>query len=232
MEADQKYRRNDLTSEQKDALFQPLVRAKFDRDRRERWAKTLADQHGVQREKATGRSAVRSLLLALAAAAAIALLLVARPWETVPATNYTALADPYLQAEPFPNVIIRKGPVVESETLRTQMAEAYSKGQYATAITRGQQLLQLQQTDVWDLFYLSLSYLYLDQPEEAILYFDQAEELSRQTSGDFQQEIQWFRALAYVKNAQWDEARTQLMRIGPDDWQYGEAQTLLGRLPE
>lgn len=231
-----KYRNDSLSEEEKDKLYGPLIRAKARNDLRDRWSNKLADQHNVHRQENTtvpGRSRRINLLMIIAtAAAAIAFLLIARPFGDKRTPDALALSKQYLEADPFPSTISRKSSVEEeNEQIRQQMASAYSRRQYEQAIRLGEQLKSRTETDTWDNFYLSLSYLYNDQASVAITSLLETRDQSLAGNHEFEQEIRWFLALAYLQNQQELLARELLVQIRSGDWKYQEARQLLALLP-
>ena len=135
-----KLKQSDLSEQETNKLLGSLVKTKFDRDRRERWTKQLAEKHQVGRVRdiPTKRPArvrlLKIITVALAAAAALAFLLIARPFQANQKENLFALVQQHIEAEPFPNSLIRKGETPTAEILKYQLAEAYSQKQYASSL--------------------------------------------------------------------------------------------------
>jgi Flp pilus assembly protein TadD len=133
-------------------------------------------------------------------------------------------------AEPFPNYLTRKGEAESTETLRLEMAEAYNAKKYEQAINLGNQLVQTSNQQIDDLFFLGLSHLYQGELSSAISFLELARQ-SGEKDGRFQEEIDWYLAIAYLKNEDWAFAKSLLVKIAEkEQWNEATARTLLKKL--
>lgn len=224
-----KYKNDQLSDAEQDALFGPLIRSKFEKDQREKWSGKLAEEYGVYRQATPVRQKSRYWLKVVAAVgvAATVLLLIFRPFQSDQRENITAMTDRILYEDIFPNYLQRKDANEAPEIIRSRASEAYSTENYEEAVRYGLQLRAAGKADVWDEFYLSLSYLYAGDYEQALANLESTAQLSQNGNGDFREEIRWFSALAYLKTEQIEKARAYLEQIPPGAWKYPEAQDLL-----
>lgn len=126
--------------------------------------------------------------------------------------------------EPYPDVISLRG----TPTTATAGMEAYSKELYTEAIASFETWLAEHPDHKETRFYLGCAQLAAGRYEDAIKTFDALQ----QASTIFSEQIQWYRALAYLGGDRKEEATRQLENIAQTDGHdYSRAaRTLLERL--
>lgn len=233
MEHFEAYKNNDdLSPEELDDLTKSLIQAKFDREKRANWAKQLEEKHSVrpfpsivpQKKQRRWQSPI------IAIAASLALLLVALViWQPFQSQTDQLVAS-YTTENPFPNNLVRKGNSKAIPDLRLEAAETYVEGDYSSAASLYEQLRTSDKSTVEDALFLGLCQLYTQQYEAAVATFETAKPQSV-VEDQFQQEINWFLALAYIQQDNISDARTQLEYIVSNKhWRHADAAKLLKTL--
>jgi hypothetical protein len=219
-----KFTDGQLSEQETDAFLRKSMTKGFDEAQKKEWGSRLSEEYGIHRHPPKPK--LRGLVYVGALAAAIALFLLAYPlFLSQPAGLEQQLE--LALAEPFPNYLTRKGEIEQTEALRQQMAEAYNAKNYEKAVDIGQQLIQSSNRQTEDLFFLGLSYLYQRNLPSSIDQLEKARSLSEQ-EGRFQEEIDWYLALAYLKNENWDQGKALLSTIvEQEQWNAGKARKLL-----
>jgi len=139
------------------------------------------------------------------------------------ANSTQELAQTYL-LERYPEPPIKRG---QSDMLLTQAQNAYKSQTYNEAIQGFQKIEQNGDANAEHYFYLGLSYLYKtnSQPQKAIMYFNKS---IQSNPKQFEEEINWFKALAYLKDQNKEEAKVIFKKIiSNDSWKKTEAQKLI-----
>lgn len=222
------YKQGTLTDEELETLTGELLRASFNRNRRKRWTTLLQEQYQVSENAPPLPSKTinkRVLMWVGAIAAAILLLFVSTlALRNFTSPSYEQLADVYMEETFFINPNITKGDE-DHRQLKLDAIYAYNEHDFAKAIQYYENLIEQGQTEDGNYFYLALSYLYNQQHTKAI------EKLVLLDGNDrFQEEQQWFLALAYLKADQVDMAKNTLSQIKPNMWNYNKAQKLLEKI--
>lgn len=225
-----------LTDNEMDAITGELIQGKFNQERRDAWKTKLANQHNIERTTVTTaatlpkkKGKMRVLYLASAIAAAILLAVIALPLLQSSGSSTDMLAMEYLE-EPFPNNLIKKDGNASASELRLRATEAYSAEEYVTAAERYQQLIATGDIQVDDYLYLGLSELYTEQFAASVQHLEAAQPLATQ-SKNFEQEVDWFLSLAYLRNEQNNKAKTLLQKIVESkSWRNQQASALLEQL--
>lgn len=168
-----------------------------------------------------------SAKFAAAAAAVILLLILPLYFYTGSgdAENYQLLAEQYIAEDTFPSSDTRMGSE-EEKMLWGEAKEAYQQKSYSEAAEKISQIAPKNQ-EQW--FYLGLSHLY-QSPSNYSKVIETLQE-ARKLDGRFKHEINWFLSLAYLKNEQLTEAKTELENIVKlNRWKIEEAKKLLKSL--
>lgn len=227
MESSKKFTDENLKGEALEAYTEQFLRAKFDRDRKNRWGKMLAENHGVA-PPVRGQAKKKPRILYLwvgAIAAAILLLFIFKPaFMQFSTGGYQQMADNFLQEDFFQNQEISKGEL-NIEQLKLDAASAYNRRDFSTSIDRYEDLLSSGQAESQHIFFLGLSYLYGKNYPKAIEML--ALFLENKDTPGFKQEAQWFLALAYLKNEEPDKARSFLKLVKEGNWNAEKARQLL-----
>ena len=117
--------------------------------------------------------------------------------------------------KPYPNLDLG----VRGEEDPVQLAlNQYTLGNYQEAI----QLLSSIEDDLKVSFYLAISYMMVDDHTSAIQIFKTFPE-----SSVYEQQINWYTGLIYLKQQQLTEAIYNLKKIQGDEYKYEEAQEIL-----
>ncbi len=232
MKKTEKYTNPEITPQEMDELTGKLLRAKFDRDKKEKWADMLEKQHQIRRGEMRLHVAARNtqkwwLLVAASLLLPVAAYLLL--WRQ-PDASALQLADAYLTEEKIPEPQTRKG---EMEILMwsQKATEAYNDGKYQEAIKWWNELQAEKRRGMTpeDYFFLAVSHLRLNNPEAAIENFGHLRELGAETS-KFQVEATWMLALAHLKAGHTAAATKELQQVVHDGWRAEKARKLLESL--
>ncbi|MBX2871461.1 MAG: hypothetical protein KTR30_05160 [Saprospiraceae bacterium] len=156
--------------------------------------------------------------IAGAAAAAIILLLLLPPWLNSP-PSYQQFADHR------PLSMQERG--TDQENLR-QIETAFNAKNYSSALLLLEEHLQVQPDDQQAQIYASIAALELDQTDKAIAG------LTPIGTGQsiYKATAQWYLALAYLKQENYEQSRAALSSIPAENYWYTKAQELLKKLPQ
>lgn len=220
----QKYKDPNITNEELEALTKKMINAKISRDKKERWAEILENEHGVRRGAVKpGR---RISLAWVAAAASILVLAVAlfQLWNP----NHLSATDQamsYLQEEKILGPQTRKG-AVEVEPLSQKAFEDYNTGNFQQAINLWKDIEDQGGMHVDDYFFNGMSHIHLGGYQAAIENFRQ---VRTHANGypKYQQETTWMLALVLIKTGQTEEAKKELRQVIADGWRKDKAEKLL-----
>lgn len=226
MENLEQYKNQGEMSEQAlDEVTRAFLQAKLDREKKAAWVNRLAEKHQIHR---TPTAKVRSIpfrVIAIAASILLAIALI--PILGLFSNSAEALLAEYTIENPYPNRTIRKSTEADLSEIRLNATEAYNQQQFAAAIENYQQLVQQDQAQLEDLLYLGLSQIYEQESQNAVETLEKAQVLSVQTQS-FEQEIDWFLALAYLQNEAVADAKQLLDKIvNTNAWRAADAQKLL-----
>lgn len=156
--------------------------------------------------------------IAGAAAAAIILLLLVPNWLSSPPT-YQQFADHR------PLSLQERG---AAQNDLQAIENAFNTGNYSSAAELLNPYLEAQPNDLQAQLYASIAALELDRVEEALT------RLSPISTGTsiYRSTAQWYLALAYLKQKNYQESRTALSKIPADNYWHTKAQDLLKKLPQ
>ncbi len=232
MKDSEKYTRQKVTEEESDRYLAKLIRAKFFQEQKAAWAEKLERDQNLKRTPGAKLLAIRKIIRWTIAAAAVLLIGVL----LFPALNGSG--DPMQQLVdneldmPFPNYLVRKG-AEDIDAFRLQAAEAYNAGDFQQSAALNLRLLEQSgnpQTE--DYFFLGLSRLYSGRPAEAVVDLQAAQQLAR-AQGRFEQEVDWYLALAQLQAGDWPAAEQQLREIVLNkQWKQAQAGILLRTISE
>lgn len=228
----EKYTNPETSQEEMEELTGKLLRAKFNRDKKERWAEILEKEHNVRRSqsgmKVISRNRSRWWLL-VAASLLLPVALYLTLWKQ-PEASALQLAEAYLSEEKILEPQTRKG--AEEVAVWSQKAtEAYNSGKYREAIEwwRKMEAEVLTGMRPDDYFFRGASYLRLNDNEAAIKDFEHLRGMGTQTS-KFQAEATWLLALAQLRAGHNEAATRELQQVVQDGWRTEKAQKLLKAL--
>lgn len=209
-----------------------LINAGLDYQKKEVWAKKLAEEHDFDRPKPVKTIRLIPTLMKIAAGLLLLLgLYFLWPKNTASNTLQTQLAL-HLEADALPHNRVRKGPS-DLEDLQQSFITAYTDEEYTKAIALGNQLLQQETAKSNEnLFYLALSHFYLQDYEQASLILTPLE-ASIAKGRPFDQESSWFLALSNLQLGKIDQAKPLLGELqAAGAWKSDAARQLLDLLPK
>lgn len=214
------YKKGSLPEEALQAITVELMKANLDKKYVKRWSKLLEEEHDFTRQ-AKPITKKRNLWVVTSLVAASIALCIGLFFYLKPTTEQ--LLAQHL-SEPFATHEVRKG-VSETEELRQQARTAYTKSDFEATINYYNQIAEARTTE--DYFFLGLSQLYEDQLNDAIISLQSAA-IQSQGKRDYQEEIDWFLALAYLKSGEKTAAKELLHRaIDEEYWIIKDAAKLL-----
>lgn len=227
----EKYREDqELDPQEMEQISNELINAGIDFQKKEKWAKILADEHGIKRP--TPAKTIRLLPALLKIAAGFLLLLglyVLWPKDTSTNSLQAQLAF-HLEEDALPHSDVRKGPS-NLEDLQQSFIDAYNAEDYTKAVTLGNQLTQEETAKSNEnSFYLALSHFYLKNYEAARSILAPLQ-LEIQQGRPFSQESKWFLSLAHLKLGEIDRAEPLLKELQAEEaWKSDAARQLLDLL--
>lgn len=225
------YTNPNLTHQELDELTGKLLRAKLNRDKKEKWAAILEKEHHIKRGsvgklKVASRNPLRTWLLV---AASLLLPVLLYFWLLAPSKpSASQLADAYLLEEKILEPQTRKGDI-SIETLAQKATEAYNDGKFQAAIGLWEQMEVMGGMSPDDYFFKAMSQLRLKQYENAIATFLRIRSMEAENQ-KFQKEMTWMLALTYLKAGRTDAAKAELQQVVRDGWRAEKAKKLLDLL--
>ncbi len=223
----EKHNRGALSDAEWEELFQTLLRVQSDKEKKEIWARTLAE-NGITRTDPARRT-FRSWHTALAAAAALALI-VAATWFINRETSGNPaqrLATGYLE-QPFP---FNEGHTRGDKDMnfnRGRALEAFNNRQFENAVQYLQIVESEGQAKAADYFQLGLCLMYQRRPDySGALNAFAAARLSDPSV--YADEINWFSGLCYLLQNDTRNAKAALQRVidSPSSRDKAAAEALL-----
>lgn len=217
-----------LSQEDLDEITSELLYAKFKGEQEKKWAKLIEQKHNMHRTERPTKQ-INWWMPRLAAAVILALCL-AFPLRQMLLTPSMPLAHLIAEhiATPLDNNTIRKGNTANISELRIVATTAYSKQNYAKAITDYEEVIEDASASTADYLYLGLSALYSKKnAKKAVRHLQQAR-TKAQKEESYEIEAIWFLALAYIQNNQPNKAYPLLETIVTNgNWQAEQAKELL-----
>lgn len=229
----EKYRDDqELDPKEMEQISTELINAGLDFERKEKWSKMLAEEHGIERPVPTKTRRLIPTLLKIAAGI-VMLIGLYLFWPTsTSADSLQAQLALHLEADALPHSDVRKGPS-DLEDLQQSFIDAYNAEDYRQAVALGDQLIQQETAKSNEnRFYLALSHFYLKDYETAQTLLAT---LNTQIAAGrpFSQESKWFLSLALLKLEEIDQAKPLLKEIqARGAWKSEAAGQLLDLLPK
>jgi len=221
------FKNGELSEKELDVLAGKIIRAKFRKEKKNKWTQQLENEHGVIRSEKKiviqDKYFIGKYIIGIAASIIfiIAAFFIIQGNSSL---NSVEIADKYLKENKFPNAMAIKGKN-DVSSLELKMEEAYNKDNFLEAIKFGKQLVELDSTHSNNYFFLGLSYLYKEDLQNAEKYLL---EFKQKKKRQFDQESRWFLALTYIKKKDFDKARTELEYIvAHKEWKFKLAKELL-----
>lgn len=138
--------------------------------------------------------------------------------------DYTNLYNENFQQ--YPNTVYTISRSDSDETLERDAFVAYESGDFTNAADKFKTISKVNTSDYLD-FYLGMSYLNLDQFEEAKAYFTN----TINSKSEFVDEAYWYSALIALKEKDQEHAKEYLMKlIATDGYNQERAKQLLEKL--
>jgi hypothetical protein len=218
-----KFLTKELPEKETDAILEELITQEMDTDLRKRLSKTLDQEHGITRENGRKTAKIKYLGYMLAAAASISILIALVFYPNTNMDNPQLLAQQYLQEQRLSHPGTFKGADPALEKQRSQAIISFNNGDFSSAITH---FKVLASPTAEDRYYLGLSYLMNEQYGPAIGNLEN----SMAASERFVEEARWFMGLAQLLEGDNEKAEETLNRIGPNEWKYEEARSLLEKM--
>lgn len=229
MSISEKLKDPDLPPEEETAIVGAFVRRQKREALGERWTKKLSSEHNVKRShlRAAGEKSPRQRrrlrwILPAVAAALLFLVLLLPQLQTESESRTEVLATIMADAE---ITALRGRATNDFEGLQTTFSQQYNTGDYAAAITTGEQLLTDPDVQPQDRFYLGLAYLNADAFAKAATTFEDV----LATPPTYRTEATFYLAIAKLEQGQEGSGIALLKSIQPTDgaaW-YRKAQQVL-----
>lgn len=209
-----------------DSILSEAIQAKFDAELRLDLEKSLRQDYNLTREsqriELKERRGNRRFFFLAAIAASLALFIFA--WIVIQPSpgNVQELASAYLTTSEIYHGGALKGNT-ENEEARTQAIRSFNAGEYAQA---EQYFSGIGNKTEEDLFYSGMSSLYLKEYKDAIA---KLKSLAGSESR-FQEEANWYLAIAYILDGDLATARELLSKMEPSSWNHDKTRKLLEAL--
>ncbi len=215
-----------LSEDETDAILSNAIQAKFDAELRMDLEESLKQDYNLARGNHRGglreRKVRRRLFLLSAIAASLALLILALNVFHPPPGNVQELASDYLAASEIYHSGASKGNT-DNEEARAQAIRSFNAGEYVQA---EQYFSSIGEKTEEDIFYSGIASLHIKKYEEAIA---QLESLTGSGSR-FQEEAEWYLAIACILYGDLETARGLLSKMAPSGWNHDKARKLLDAL--
>lgn len=224
------YKEGKLPKENLEEITIELMKKSLDKHYAAHWANLLEQEHSITRKSPQMKTVSRTWSWALPLAATILLCVglffyLHRTTTTIPFGTEQLLAEHL--SERFPSEIGRGQ--VDISQFREAAREAYSKEDYPAA-SSNYELVGEGRTGE-DTFFLGLSYLYNNNSAKAVEMLSDAHNRSAPTKKEYSQPIDWYLALAHLKNGDVAAAKPLLQQmIDGNYWIKKEAEELLKSL--
>jgi len=141
---------------------------------------------------------------------------------------YTVLQKPSTDAlfsryfEPYPNTVPLMRGESPSGRLEWAMTE-YEAADYAAALSMLQEIITSDPENTTAHFYAGVSCLCIDQPKQAIGYFQRT---SQGSTDEFQEQTRWYTGLSYLRGRQLDRAEAIFREIISYDHHYKKEESI------
>ncbi len=220
---DKKYDRASSPEEREKAV-KPVLKIVLDRQLQDTWTKKLSSQYGITRNRMTPQKrkvfSLGRTRRILAIAASITLFFLVGRVVLFSPSDPKQIAEEYLHAREVLHPGLVKGVADIQYQFRGQAIKFFDEKKYEDAALY---FRKIENQTSEDKFYLSLSYLFDGQYEEAI---DLLNALKTPNSS-FREEINWYISVAYILNDQSSKALSSLHKIRKGEWNYSESQNLI-----
>lgn len=226
-----KYVNGTLSELENEQMTARLLQAKFERETRDKWATMLVEEHRLHRKPQIRRTS-RYRYLAIAASLVFLLVVGQLFYSSNRTLNAVELADTYLQNSKMTEFggILRAGAAEDVPQWRKEANTAYAQDKYEEAARITQQIVATTAAEPQDFLLLGLSRLYMGDDVAAIDVL-KAGQMSSQIFNTYQDEMNWFLSIAYLKAQQPEMARPILEQIVKEKrWNHTTAKEMLENL--
>ena len=231
-----------LSSQDEERILRAFAQKKTAEDLKARYAKKLAEEHGVVRQPITSTTtpppaAPRQArivtfpwrMLSIAAS----LLLLISLWylfQPDPPQHYSQIVTEELDSKPFPG-LVQRSVGIDSIDRVIPFINAYEKSDFARAVVRGEGLQERYGLASSYEYYLGLSYLYTRAYDKALPTLRHAlRAMEAEGNSELEEECRWYYVIALLKFDRVAEARQELAKVEAQDWRGQRAIELRERL--
>ncbi len=212
------------SDQEKDGVIGEGINQVLDMDLRDRWHTLLMnenDQNPIEDRSTKNRRLL--LWRGLAIAATIAILIMAGRFLFV-SPDLAQQAHDFLQESMISHPGVTKGLGEEQVVQRSEAIASYAKGNFQLAAN---QFARLDSKSTEDLFFQAVANLYAENYQIAINQFN---DIRKDNTTLFREEINWYRALALLVEGREEEATIVLESIKATEWHGQEAAKILSQL--
>lgn len=229
----EKYQQDqELDPQEMEQISDKLINAGLGFQKKEAWAKKLAEEHEFERPSPA--KTVRLLPLFIKIAAGFILLIgIYLLWPVNSTSNsLQAQLEKVLEEDALPHSDVRKGPS-DLGNQQQSFIDAYNAEEYQQAVTIGTQLTQQETAKSNEnLFYLALSHFYLKDYQKARAILAPLQ-INITEGRPFDQESKWFLSLSYLQLGEIEQAKPLLEELRTAGaWKSEAARQLLDVLPK
>lgn len=210
------------SSDDKEAVLKEALRKVIHEEQKTIWEAKLKEEYNVSKTNTTPSRTINWFKWSAVAASIMVLLYIGNDMMIQKQSAQT-LAQGYLESEPLHHPGAIKGVSDQDQQNRLLAISLFDSKKYQEAIDK---FNLIDQIDDQDTFYLGLSYLYTNQVDSAIPYFNALEN----NTTIYREEINWFLSVAYILNNNSAMAKSRLVKIENGEWNYQKAKKLLKNL--
>ena len=223
------YLKGKLSESASEELTRKLIHAKLDQSQKRKWQKNLKEQYQVSRTRPSKKN--KQILVyhhwrSIAAVFFVITLAFLFYLSQLPSLEEQAMA--YLVEQKHQTKSdIKRGNTTTNSPLKLQAYKAYKENQYEKAQQAFEKLILQNPTEISAHFYLGLSHLYSKNYTAAISQLKTVQSVQK-NNDSFQQEADWFLALAYILKGSDKLAQNELEKIvNTKGWNFEKAVVFL-----
>jgi tetratricopeptide (TPR) repeat protein len=215
MNQNKSFAEGQMSETETDLFLSELLQRKFDTEQKNAWAGKLEEQGVLRHSDPEMRMPIRRSIWQTwgRMAAAVAFLLCAviglYYYQMEPA--YVRVAHDLLQQDKLAYGDFRKGET-DAQSERMKAADAYQRGDYASALRHWQTLKTQKEFSSDDQFFLAMTLLYLGDAKAAVQAFDEHTRMMP-AGGRFEQEGLYYQSLALIKTGELETAKGKLQDL-------------------
>lgn len=210
-----KYFNNQLSEEESEQITQTLLANHFDRKLEQRWEQVLKEKYNISpaQKNKSGRISLFWKIGITIAASILLLITLDLGYQFLTKPNYEQLVAHHIAiAQKYDSGNTKKG--ISLADARTLALDAYNRNDFKSAIEQHERIINSDNGNIEDYFYAGLSYLYSEQPIDAIPKFQKASTMSGKfTSLNSKHIITWYLGLAYINTNQLELGKKELQKL-------------------